>query len=181
MSCVSRENITINRHWWAALWLKPHASRLRPLISSDGAVASNRYSPSIWAHYRDVIMNAHSFAQAQIKENIKAPCHWPCEGNSPVTGEFPAQKASNTENVFIWWRHHVPVDWQRPGHITTIHQYAYSYSRVYIYDISSESLPSNKAEQKTNLRMKKVNNVWTETCIQNRQNKVFYTGKELSK
>ena len=27
-----------------------------------------------------------------------------CEGNSPVTGEFPAQKASNAENVFIWWR-----------------------------------------------------------------------------
>ena len=30
-----------------------------------------------------------------------------CEGNSPVTGEFPAQRASNTENVSIWWRHHV--------------------------------------------------------------------------
>ena len=22
-------------------------------------------------------------------------------------GEFPAQMASNAENVFIWWRHHV--------------------------------------------------------------------------
>ena len=29
-----------------------------------------------------------------------------CTGNSPVTGEFPAQKASNAENVSIWWRHH---------------------------------------------------------------------------
>ena len=29
-----------------------------------------------------------------------------CEGNSPVTGEFPAQRASNAENVSIWWRHH---------------------------------------------------------------------------
>ena len=29
------------------------------------------------------------------------------EGNSPVTGEFPAQRASNAENVSIWWRHHV--------------------------------------------------------------------------
>ena len=28
------------------------------------------------------------------------------EGNSPVTGEFPAQRASNAENVSIWWRHH---------------------------------------------------------------------------
>ena len=29
-----------------------------------------------------------------------------CAGNSPETGEFPAQMASNAENVFIWWRHH---------------------------------------------------------------------------
>ena len=29
-----------------------------------------------------------------------------CAGNSPGTGEFPAQRASNAENVSIWWRHH---------------------------------------------------------------------------
>ena len=29
-----------------------------------------------------------------------------CGGNSPVTGEFPAQRASNAENVSIWWHHH---------------------------------------------------------------------------
>ena len=29
-----------------------------------------------------------------------------CADNSPVTGEFPAQMASNAENVSIWWRHH---------------------------------------------------------------------------
>ena len=30
-----------------------------------------------------------------------------CVGNSPGTGEFPAQMASNAENVSIWWRNHV--------------------------------------------------------------------------
>ena len=30
-----------------------------------------------------------------------------CVGNSPGTGEFPAQMASNAENVTIWLRHHV--------------------------------------------------------------------------
>ena len=30
-----------------------------------------------------------------------------CAGNSPGTGEFPAQMASNAENVTISWRHHV--------------------------------------------------------------------------
>ena len=29
-----------------------------------------------------------------------------CAGNSPVTDEFPAQMASNAENVSIWWHHH---------------------------------------------------------------------------
>ena len=29
-----------------------------------------------------------------------------CEGNLPATGEFPAQRASNAENVSSWWRHH---------------------------------------------------------------------------
>ena len=28
-----------------------------------------------------------------------------CAGNSPVTDEFPAQRASNAENVSLWWRH----------------------------------------------------------------------------
>ena len=42
------------------------------------------------------------FIPAQMKENIKGLCQW----NSPVTGEFPAKRASNAENVSIWWRHH---------------------------------------------------------------------------
>ena len=33
-----------------------------------------------------------------------------CARNSPVTGEFLAQRATNAENVSIWWLHHVAVD-----------------------------------------------------------------------
>ena len=29
--------------------------------------------------------------------------------NSPVTGEFTAQRSSNAENVSIWWRHHETI------------------------------------------------------------------------
>ena len=39
-----------------------------------------------------------------------------CEGISPVTGEFPAQRASNAENVSIWRRHH--DEWISPSPIT---------------------------------------------------------------
>ena len=30
----------------------------------------------------------------------------PCEGNPPVTTEFPSQRASKAEKVSIWWRQH---------------------------------------------------------------------------
>ena len=35
-----------------------------------------------------------------------------CAGNSPVTGEFPTQMASNAENVSIWWHHHEYFTWE---------------------------------------------------------------------
>ena len=34
-----------------------------------------------------------------------------CEGNSPVTGKFPAQRNSNADNVSIWWRYHIENVW----------------------------------------------------------------------
>ena len=70
------------------------------------------------SHYNDVIMGAiasqspasrvftQPFIQTQIKETSKLRVTGLCAGNSPGTGEFPAQRASNAENVSIWWRHH---------------------------------------------------------------------------
>ena len=44
-----------------------------------------------------------------------------CAGNSPVTGEFPAQMPSNAENISIWWRHHesdvLSVLWMSPWQV----------------------------------------------------------------
>ena len=37
-----------------------------------------------------------------------------CVGNSPGTGEFPAQMDSNAENVYIWWLHHDILMWLFP-------------------------------------------------------------------
>ena len=67
-------------------------------------------------HHNDVIMRAMAsqitrFIQPWFrrisKKTSKLHVTGLCEGNSPVTGEFPAQRASNAENVSIWWRHHV--------------------------------------------------------------------------
>ena len=72
----------------------------------------------IGIHYNDIMMGTmasqittltivySTVIQAQIKENIKAPRHWPLCREFTGTGEFHAQRASNAENVFIWWRHH---------------------------------------------------------------------------
>ena len=42
-------------------------------------------------------MFVQQFVHEQIKENIKAPRHWLCEGNSPVIDGFPSQRSSNAE------------------------------------------------------------------------------------
>ena len=45
-----------------------------------------------------------------------------CAGNSPGTSEFPAQMASNAENVSIWWRHHEAQSIEtKPRQATTKH------------------------------------------------------------
>ena len=64
-------------------------------------------------NYSDVIMGVmvskntasplftQPFIEAQIKEISMLRVTGLCAGNSPVTGEFPAQMSSNAENVFI--------------------------------------------------------------------------------
>ena len=60
--------------------------------------------------YNDVIMSGcllnHLFRHIS-KKTSKLHVTGLCEGNSPVTDEFPAQRASKAENVSIWWHHHV--------------------------------------------------------------------------
>ena len=71
-----------------------------------------RWNTLRWRHNgRDGVSNhpphdclLNRFIQTQINENITAPRHWPLCGE--FTGEFPAQMASNAENVSISWRHH---------------------------------------------------------------------------
>ena len=71
----------------------------------------------LWAwHYDDVIMGAMPSQITSLaivystvysdKKTSKLRVNGLCAGNSPGTGEFPAQMASKAENVSIWWRHH---------------------------------------------------------------------------
>ena len=46
------------------------------------------------------------YSWSRSKKTSKLRITGLCEENSPVTNEFPAQRASNAKNVSNWWRHH---------------------------------------------------------------------------
>ena len=105
---------------------KPSLSLWRPLrfcvhvhgvMASESCIDGNR-DQALWvataqSQYSDVTMGTMAsqslayrlfselFVSAHIKDNIKAPRHW------PLWGEFAGDRwmASNAENVSIWWRH----------------------------------------------------------------------------
>ena len=70
-------------------------------------------------HYCDVLMSAmlsqitgvhylfrHLFRR-RSKKRSKLRVDGLCEGNPPVTGGFPSQRASDAGNISIWWCYHV--------------------------------------------------------------------------
>ena len=70
--------------------------------------------PLLWCHNgRDGVSNhqphyclLNRLFKRRSKKTSKLCVTGLCAGNSPVTGEFPTQMASNAENVSIWWCHH---------------------------------------------------------------------------
>ena len=76
------------------LWGVPNALQWR---HNERDVVSN-YQP------QDCLLN--HLSRCRSKKTSKPHVTGLCVGNSPVTGEFPTQWASNAENVSIWRRHH---------------------------------------------------------------------------
>ena len=83
---------------------------------------SNNCNAVTWPYffYNDDIMRAMAsqitslaivwstvYSGADQKKTSKLRVIGLCAGKSPVTGEFSAPRASNAENVSIWWRHHI--------------------------------------------------------------------------
>ena len=98
------------------LWSTPHnALTSLGITSTCFCLKLQVWASLLWGHYgrdgvsnhqpRDCLLN-RSFRR-RSKKTLKLRVTVLCAGNSPVTSEFPAQMASNAENVSIWWRHHV--------------------------------------------------------------------------
>ena len=107
---------------------------------------SGFHMPLKWRHNeRDGVSNhephdclLNSLFKAKIKETSKLRATGLCEGNSPVTGEFPAQRASNAEKVSTWWRHH---GWETLFVTCThTHIYIYIWYIHYLFTVASKSV-----------------------------------------
>ena len=97
----------------------PYTHTIKIMIKSHGSIFRIN-------HYSDVIMGAMASQITSLtivystvyigrsKKTSKLRVTGLCAGNSPGTGEFPAQMASNEKNVSIWWRHR-DVHSVRPG------------------------------------------------------------------
>ena len=71
----------------------------------------------------------------------QTPRHWTFyEENSPVTGNFPAQRASNAENVSNWWRHHSKI------HVMNISTLSLSYP---LWDLHIERVSRDGSSENT--------------------------------
>ena len=102
----------------------PHCWHMIDSIIPGWTQSHKKYNRLLKIHYCDVKMGAmasqitsltilnRSFRR-RSKKTSKLCITGLCAGNSPVTGEFPPQMASNVQNGSIWWCHNVDFSWQR--------------------------------------------------------------------
>ena len=120
MSAMASQNLSVSQLWsgWNFQFIGLIMSN-RKSSSDYICMQCFRYrftsvQPLQWRHNeRDGISNhqphdclLNRLFRRRSKKTSKLRVTGLCVGNSPVTGEFPAQRASNAENVSIWWCHH---------------------------------------------------------------------------
>ena len=117
---TSRRRVDIALPIYALVIFFPLYSQYIPHGANVLQMFCNRFRWNIVPqHYNDVIMGAIAsqitsltivcsaiYSMRTSKKTQKFRVTDLCAGNSPVTGEFPAQRAGDTENVSIGWRHH---------------------------------------------------------------------------
>ena len=96
--------------------IMPHTNFNKTQTTSQAAQGNTRIGENhitVTSHWGDTVSNhqphgclLNRLFRRRSKQTSKLRVTGLCAGNSPGTGEFPAQMASNAENVCIWWRHH---------------------------------------------------------------------------
>ena len=108
---MSVSNMKLIYEWWYYIRTRPKDHKC---LTADGIPQQMCLDTLLWRHNgRDGVSNHQphdcllnrSFGR-RSKKKSKLRVTDLCAGKSPVPGEFPAQMASDADNVFIWWRHH---------------------------------------------------------------------------
>ena len=108
--------LSVKQFWW--IWIERiQQGCLNQPVSNK---PQYKYMQNDEKHYNDVIRSAMSsqitsvtivystvYSGADQRKYQSSASMAFCEGNPSVTGEFPAQRASNADHVSMWWRHRV--------------------------------------------------------------------------
>ena len=114
LRCFLQMQVMLSAEEISLRWGAYHAECFVIIIKSVEKLSSSQ-----WRHNgRDGVSNhqphnclLNRLFRRRSKKTSKLCVTGLCAGNSPVPGEFPAQMASNAENVSISWCHH---DWWQP-------------------------------------------------------------------
>ena len=99
--CWGISKLEVQQEFWISwpLWMTTSGSPLQWRHNERDGVSNHRRL--------DCLLNR--LYSSRSKKISKLRVTGLCEGGSPVSGEFPAQRASSAVNVSIWWRHHAKV------------------------------------------------------------------------
>ena len=110
-----------NEWWWIQMpWWSCYVTVMDCLVDPteglwrpfwrDIAVDGMHYDDVTWTTCSLKSSVIQSFVEqlmwTHVKETSKSTLLTCCEENSPVAGEFPAQRTIYAEKASIWWRHH---------------------------------------------------------------------------
>ena len=124
LSCISRVTLVRSFFW---VWVTKQMYSFPPNSQFSLQWRHNEHDCVSDYQPRDCLLNR--LIRRRSKKISKLRVTGLCVGNSPVTGEFRAQKASNAENVSIWWRHHVLISNTAVVHWTS-HPYLTGVTKV---------------------------------------------------
>ena len=109
---VTCHQVAVMSPWFVLVFLvaATESARLPYIVGGKSLQWCHNGHDSVSNHQpHDCLLNG--LFRRRWKKTSKLRVTGLCEGNSPGTGEFPAQMASYAENVSIWRRHHVLVLW----------------------------------------------------------------------
>ena len=123
LGLLLRAQLTIRQHWFRQ-WVgaEQATSHYITVCVYLGVQSSfvDAHMPLRWRHNDHAGVSNHQphgcllnrLFRRKSKKTSQLSVTGLCAGNSPGTGEFPAQMASYAENVSIWWRHHgICITW----------------------------------------------------------------------